>query len=180
MPIKRQFSTRWGLPYPIPGAGAKCRQTLPGSFCPLKSMILEGYTEELAQNGGEDPSDIAFTPEASILPSHIVVPVDGTATFDTGQPFEWSEVTLARGYRLTIGTVFGADDVHDTGEIHVTRRFVSNLPLGVLLYGRLQTKISGQWYATDFAFTVRANTVSAAIQIDSALWATDFVRDRKS
>ena len=46
-------------------------------------------------------SDIAFTPETSILPSHIVVPVDGTATFDTVQPFEWSEVTLARGYRLT-------------------------------------------------------------------------------
>jgi hypothetical protein len=127
-------------------------------------------------NGMWRHSDIAFTSEASILPSRIVVPVDGAATFDTVQPFEWSEVTLARGYRLTIGTVFGADDLHDTGEIHVTRRFVPALPIGVPLYGRLQTKISGQWYATDFAFTVGANTVSAAVQIDSALWATDFVR----
>ena len=66
--------------------------------------------------------------------------------------------------------------MHDTGEIHVTRRFVTNLPIGVPLFGRLQTKINGQWYATDFAFTVGANTVSAAVQIDSALWATDFVR----
>jgi hypothetical protein len=85
-------------------------------------------------------------------------------------------VPLARGYRLTVGTAFGAGDVHDTGEIHVTRRFVPNLPIGVPLFGRLQTKISGQWYATDFRFTVGANTVSAAVQIDSALWATDFVR----
>ena len=127
-------------------------------------------------NGIWRHSDIAFTPEVSILPSHIVVPVDGTATFDTVQPFAWSEVTLARGYRLTIGTAFGAGDVHDTGEIHVTRRFVPNLPIGVPLFGRLQTKINGQWYATDFAFTVGANTVSAAVQIDSALWATNFVR----
>jgi hypothetical protein len=121
-------------------------------------------------------SDIAFTLATSLPPSHMVVPVDGTATFDTGQPFKWSEVPLARGYRLTIGTAFGASDLHDTGEIHVTRRFVPNLPLGLSLFGRLQTKINGQWYATDFRFSVRANTVSAAIQIDSALWATDFVR----
>jgi hypothetical protein len=127
-------------------------------------------------NGTWRHSDIAFTPEASIPPSHIVAPVDGTTTFDTMQPFAWSEVTLARGYRLTIGTAFGAVDLHDTGEIHVTRRFVPNLPTGVPLFGRLQTKISDQWYATDFAFTVRANTVSAAIQIDSALWATNLVR----
>ena len=66
--------------------------------------------------------------------------------------------------------------MYDTREIHVTRHFVPNLPIGVPLFGRLQTKISGQWYATDFAFTVEANTVSAAVQIDSALWATDFVR----
>ena len=70
---------------------------------------------------------------------------------------------------------FGVGDVHDTGEIHVTRRFVPHLPIGVPLFGSLQTKISGQWYATD-TFTVGANTVSATVQIDSALWATDFVR----
>jgi len=121
-------------------------------------------------------SDIAFTPEASIPPSHIVVPGNGTATFDTRQPFAWSEGPLARGYRLTVGTAFGASDLHDTGEIHVTRRFVPALPIDVPLFGRLQTKINGQWYTTDFRFTVGANTVSAAVQIDSALWATDFVR----
>src|SRR6266702_1106501 len=124
----------------------------------------------------ERHSDIAFTPEASIPPSHIVVPGNGTATFDTRQPFAWSEGPLARGYRLTVGTAFGASDLHDTGEIHVTRRFVPALPIDVPLFGRLQTKINGQWYTTDFRFTVGANTVSAAVQIDSALWATDFVR----
>ena len=39
---KRPSSTRWEHPYPIPGAGAKCRQTLPGSCCSLRSMSPEG------------------------------------------------------------------------------------------------------------------------------------------
>jgi hypothetical protein len=57
----------------------------------------------------------------------------------------------------------------------VTRHFVPALPLG-LLYGRVFTNVQGQWQPRDFTFTVTANTTSAALQIKSALWATDVVR----
>jgi hypothetical protein len=120
-------------------------------------------------------TDIAFTLEASSRVSSIVVPSNGQGSFDTVQPFEWSVAPLGRGYRLTIGTSFGGNDLHDSGEIHVTRRFVPNLPIG-LLFGRVQTKLSAHWYSSDFTFFVGANTVSAALQITSALWATDVVR----
>ena len=124
-------------------------------------------------------TDIRFTLEASIAPSTMLAPSGPGVPFDTVEPFEWTAVPIARGYRLTIGTSPGASDLHDSGEILVTRRFVPDLPLGSL-FGRLSTKIAGQWYASDFAFTVAANTVAAAPQIDSALWATDLVRGMAS
>jgi hypothetical protein len=120
-------------------------------------------------------SDSAFTLDSSVPASTIVAPADGESAFDSALPFEWSEVPLARGYRLKIGTTPGGNDVHDSGEIHVTRRFVHGLPLGTL-FGRVETKISGQWQASDFVFTVVANTSSTAIQIQNALWATGVVR----
>lgn len=121
-------------------------------------------------------SDIAFTQEALPAGSSIIAPADGESAFDSVQPFEWSDVPLAHAYRLTIGTAPGAADVHDSGEIGVTRRFVPNLPVGTL-FGRVQTQIGGQWVATDFTFTVAANSQSTAIQIKTALWATDLVRN---
>src|SRR4030095_15194387 len=57
MRVKRRFSTRWGHPYHLPGACAKCRQTLLRPRCFIPSMIPETYMEWPAQNKGEDPSD---------------------------------------------------------------------------------------------------------------------------
>ncbi len=51
---------------------------------------------------------------------------------------------MARAYRLKVGTSPGADDLDDSGEIHVTRRFVPDLPVGVPLFGRLETRIAGR------------------------------------
>jgi hypothetical protein len=126
-------------------------------------------------HGAWNHTDIAFTLEASTATSTMIVPEQGEAGFDTARPFEWQAVPMARGYRLTIGTTPGGNDLHDSGEIHVTQRFVPNLPLGAL-FGRLETKLDGQWYATDFTFSVGANSVSNVLQIKSALWATDVVR----
>ena len=120
-------------------------------------------------------TDIAFTLAPSVPVSTMLVPTNGQIGFDTAGPFEWAPVALARGYRLLIGRAPGASDLHDSGEIYVTRRFVPNLPVGPL-FGRLETKIAGTWYSTDFAFSVAANTVSAQFQIDTAFWATHFVR----
>ena len=126
-------------------------------------------------NGVWTYTDIAFTVAGAVLPATTVTPANGEIGFDTGRPFQWTPVALARGYRLTIGTAYAASDLHDSGEIQVTRRFVPNLPLG-LLFGRVQTKIGGAWSSTDFIFSVGANTVSAPLQIETAFWATDFVR----
>jgi hypothetical protein len=120
-------------------------------------------------------TDIAFTLAASVQPATITTPANGAIGFDTAQAFQWTPIPLARGYRLTIGTALGTNDLHDSGEIQVTRRFVPNLPSGPL-FGRVQTKIDAAWYSTDFNFSVGANTISAASQIDTAFWATDFVR----
>jgi hypothetical protein len=126
-------------------------------------------------NGTWHYMDIAFMPDAASSTSSIVVPSDGQAVFDTVQPFQWSAVPLARGYHLTIGSTPGGNDLHDSGEIYVTQRFVPALPLG-LLYGQVSTELQGQWQSSDFTFTVTANTASVAVQIQSALWATDVVR----
>lgn len=125
-------------------------------------------------------ADIAFTLQASSPVAGMLVPVGGQIGFDTVHPFEWSPAPLGQAYRLTVGTALGMSDLDDSGEIHITRRFVLDLPVGVPLYGRLQTKIGGQWSARDFTFSVGANTVSTALQIESALWATDQVRQMAS
>jgi hypothetical protein len=122
-------------------------------------------------------SDIQFSADALNEPAHMLVPFDGENGFDAIQPFEWDEVPVARGYRLTIGTTSGGSDVHDSGEIEVTQRLVPDLPAGVPLYGRISTKIAGAWQPVDFTFTVGANAVSSAARIKAALWATDFVRN---
>ena len=124
-------------------------------------------------------TDIAFTLESTPTLPSMIAPLNGAANFHTAFPFEWSATPLARGYRLTIGTTPGGIDLHDSGEIHVTRRFVPGLPLG-LAYGRLQTRIDGQWYSSDFTFTVGANTVSPRLRVKSALWATALVRQMAS
>ena len=126
-------------------------------------------------NGVSRHTDIAFTLEPSSPIAHMTAPANG-AIFDTQLPFAWESVPLARAYRLTIGTTPGGSDLHDSGEIHVTRRFVPNLRVGPL-FGRLQTRINGMWSASDFTFTVLANTVSPDRQVESALWATDLVRN---
>jgi hypothetical protein len=127
-------------------------------------------------NGAWRHSDIAFTAGSLPSGSTIVSPADGEPAFDTAQPFIWSDSPLARAYRLMIGTTPGGSDLHDSGQIAITRRFVPNLPVGTL-FGRLQTNIGGQWLTSDFTFTVVANTASTVIQIKNALWATDLVRN---
>src|SRR2546425_1017372 len=56
MRVKRRFSTRWGHPYHLQGACAKCRQTLLRPLCFITSMSPESYMEWPAQSKGEDPS----------------------------------------------------------------------------------------------------------------------------
>ena len=166
----------------VPGAN----DLLDSGAIPTTSFSASGlassgplYAEIWAKVNGQWTmhSDIGFTLDATVQPSTIVQPPDATPDFDTAQPFVWSDVAMARGYRLTIGTTPGGADLHDSGAIHVSQRFVRGLPTGAVLYGRVQSLIGGQWLASDFTFVVAANTASAALEIKSALWATDFVRN---
>jgi hypothetical protein len=125
-------------------------------------------------------SDIMFSSETRNDVATIVTPVDTTTHFNTYLPFQWTTVAIARAYRLRIGTAPGGSDLHDSGEIRVTQRFVPSLPVGVPLFGRVETKIDGVWTASDFTFQVTGNTVSAVSQVKGAVWATNFVRQMAS
>jgi hypothetical protein len=120
-------------------------------------------------------TDIAFSPRAPTRGTFMIAPRSGE-TFDGAQPFRWLQTRLAQGYRLTIGLTEGAADLHDSGEIQVTRRFVPGLPAGATLFGRLYTKIDGTWWSSDFTFTMGSGSPTNEERIASALWATDFVR----
>lgn len=120
-------------------------------------------------------SESVFTTGAPILP-FLTYPLDGASNVDTARAFEWTTTPLTGRYRLQIGTTFGADDLHDSGEIAVLRRFAGSLPVGTPLYGRLSSWMDGGWTPLDFRFTVAANGSTAPNLVPVALWATDFVR----
>ena len=97
---------------------------------------------------------------------------------DAGQPFQWTYSDHAGIYWLLIGTTHGGYDVSNSGPIHVPRRFLSNPPLDRLLYGQLFVKAGGIWsLADDFTFSARSNTTTTEVCIQSAFWATDYVRN---
>jgi hypothetical protein len=134
------------------------------------------YARAMAQVGDQwQYTDIAFSVDTLVAGSRLVRPADGDRNVDTTRPFEWAEVPLARGYRLTIGRAPGASDLDDSGVIQVTRRFLPALPLGTV-YGRLYTQINGAWQTNDFTVEVSARGVSTALQIESAAWAARAVR----
>src|SRR4029453_11346369 len=98
MRVKRRFSTRWGHPYHLPGACAKCRQTLLRPRCFIPSMIPETYMEWPAQNKGEDPSELSIESQdlsCIAAPYRLIVPM--LELF--GLILAWSAVSLS-GFSL--------------------------------------------------------------------------------
>ena len=107
----------------------------------------------------------------------MIFPVDGAMNIDVRQPFQWTYSGYSGIYWLLIGTTHGGCDVSNSGPIHVPRQFASNLPLGTLLYGQLFVKVGNTWsLADDFTFSARSNTKKTDACIQSAFWATDYVR----
>jgi hypothetical protein len=121
-------------------------------------------------------TDIAFTLATANLHGGIVYPPDGSTAADGGQPFEWAANNLAQAYQLRVGSTAGGSDLHDSGAIRVTRRFVDALPLGVTLFGRLSTRLDGEWHDSDFTFKLATNVTTTATRISNGLWATSVVR----
>jgi hypothetical protein len=120
---------------------------------------------------------VRFRLDGSVLTPEMVFPRDGATAIDASRPFQWSDVELARGYRLEIGTRPGASDVADSQEIAVTRRFLYDLPAGKVLYGRVSANVGGRWQAKEFSFSVGPSSAPEPHWIDSAVWATGLVRE---
>ncbi len=120
--------------------------------------------------------DAVFTTRIAPEPSRLSYPLEGAVDVDPSQAFEWPPVDVARGYRLRIAPAAGGDDIFDSGELRVTRRFVPELPLGVPLVARLGTLLGGSWQETAVSFTAGAPSDSAAATLETAYWATAAVR----
>jgi hypothetical protein len=136
--------------------------------------ILYGRVYTLV-NGTWWYADTVFTLMSVVPPAAMSYPTDGMAGVDTGQPLQWNAVDIADGYRLELGTLPGANDLHDSGTVRATRRFVPDVPTGVTIYGRLSTSIGGQWTAQAFTFTAVTSTIAATTKVTNALWATHAV-----
>lgn len=123
------------------------------------------YVDSVLRLGGVNPAPLVTYPTA-----------DGEL-IEASTPLEWVRDPLARSYRLTIGSSPGLSDLHDSGSIRVHRRFVRDLPTGVLLYGNVSAEYAGGGStSTPFNFLVASSAVTAADEIDGAFWATGFVR----
>jgi FG-GAP-like repeat len=116
---------------------------------------------------------------AAPLSRPTAVPLNPAARLTApGEAFRWTAPPLARAYRLQIGSQAGAANLHDSGRIQVTRRFVTGLPQGVTLYGRLLTETAAGWAPFDFPFVVGPGVSAPSIdmQIAAAMELTADVR----
>jgi hypothetical protein len=97
-------------------------------------------------------------------------------TADLRRPFTWARVAVAIGYRLRIGVTPGGSDLHDSGVIGVTRRFVPELPPDRRLFAVLTTMYADR--SVDFPFDFRAipGEPGEDDYVEAALGATAEVR----
>ena len=144
----------------------------------LYARIVTKTTGTPGTPGGSGYRDTVFSlaPASVVAPTTSLFPADGSVNADAGMPFRWRKVDLATAYRLQIGRAPAGHELHDSGEVFVTRRFVTGLPLGVPLFGRLQTQVGGAWVSTDFTFSAASDAPSPGAIVDSARWATTEVR----
>lgn len=82
-----------------------------------------------------------------------VYPANGAADVDPGKPIDWTDVSGAQTYRLTVGTISGGNDLVDSGEISQTSYPMAGLPSGPTLYATVWTKVNGAWAFSEIRFT---------------------------
>jgi hypothetical protein len=97
-------------------------------------------------------------------------------TADLSQPITWQDVPLATGYRLRIGSSPGGAELHDSGIVHVTRRFVRELPAGPRLFATLTTVYADRSLDHQFTLRARPGVPSEQTFLNAALAATATVR----
>ena len=86
----------------------------------------------------------------------IVQPAAGTIASTTSQLFTWTRISNAQVYYLYVGSMPGAKDVVDTGELTSTEYNAVGLPRNRTLYVTLWTRTSGGgWRNTQSVFMTR-------------------------
>lgn len=86
----------------------------------------------------------------------LVQPAAGSIASYTSQMFTWTHISNAQVYYLYVGSMPGAKDVVDTGEITATSYTVAGLPRNRTLYVTLWTRTaSGGWRNTQSVFMTR-------------------------
>jgi hypothetical protein len=116
-------------------------------------------------SGGWVYNDVSFTAKAVPTPTRIVYPADGASGVDTTRAFSWLPVANVQKYRLLIGTVAGASDLLDTGDILETSYSLSKpLPAGEWLYARIGTYINGVWSCTNSTFLISPRFIYPAVR----------------
>jgi hypothetical protein len=92
---------------------------------------------------------------AAPLIARFTNPAVGTTIVDPSQPLAWTTVATAQAYYLYVGSILGAKDLVNTGEIQQTSYLLrSTVPVDQTLYARLWTKVDGVWLFTDRTFSV--------------------------
>jgi hypothetical protein len=80
------------------------------------------------------------------------------------------------GYRLRIGSKAGGSDLHDSGVVRVTSRFVESLPTGRTLFATLTTVYAGRSSEHHFKFRAQPGAPTESRFVHAALAATAEVR----
>jgi hypothetical protein len=97
-------------------------------------------------------------------------------TADLGRPFSWEPAPLATGYRLRIGSRPAGSELHDSGVLRVTSRFVEGLPAGRKLFATLTTVYADRSSDYHFEFHAHPGTPTESRFVQAALAATAEVR----
>src|SRR5688572_22034571 len=92
--------------------------------------------------GGWRSRDLAFNLNGAAL----IQPAAGSIASYTSQMFTWTHISNAQVYYLYVGSMPGAKDIVDTGEITATSYTVAGLPRNRTLYVTLWTRTAtGGW-----------------------------------
>jgi hypothetical protein len=95
-------------------------------------------------------SDSTFT--AASMTATLTSPAQGATGVVAPHVFQWTTVPGSPIYYLYVGTVIGAKNVVNTGELTQTSYAVAAVPSATTLYARMWTKIGGVWRYQDTTF----------------------------
>ena len=149
-------------------------------FLPPNTTV---YTTLLTEISGQWYSNFrAFNSSIAVSPNvAMTFPQDGSTNVSINGPLRWSYANNQDVYRIIVGTAPGLADLLDSGATDIPAYFAYGLPTGPLLYGQLLTLNGTTWELTQaFSFTVASNGVTNSAQVQSALWATNFIREMAS